>query len=160
MKKELSEMTEKEMRERIEEIDKCRQELKTEKDMYESYMYNKRKEEDFNSRQKYIGKCFTKLKLANNHYSYVKAFKILSIVDENNCNYAEVLAIIDGALNTCFRENGILRMVLPLWTPNTESMISRKDDLKVIDYYQEISNLDFNKEIELELDEMNTIIGN
>lgn len=154
MKKELSEMTEEEIKERINEIDKCRQELKNEKDMYESYMYGKRKEEDFNSRQKYIGKCFTKLKLPNNHYSYVKSFKILSIVDKNNCNYAEVLAIIDGVINTCFRSNGILKMVLPLWTPNTDSMISRKDDLKVIDYYQEIDSIDFNNEIISELDEI------
>lgn len=136
-------MTENEMRKRMKEIDKERDNLKSERQKYEKYFSDKKRKELLECHSKFEGKCFSTKNLSGNEYSHIKAFKILKVLSEPNEHYAECIAIIDGLRSSCWNEFGIQGMTLPLWIPNALRLMSRESDPKVIDMYEEISQEDF-----------------
>lgn len=137
-------MTEEQMRKRMKEIDTERNKLRIEKEEYENYFSNKKKQEELESHQNFVGKCYCSNNMKRgNDYKYIKAFKILQIIDKPNENYAKCIVLIDGYRSTCFHEYGIQLMTLPLWTPNSRSLMSHESDPKVIDFYDEIEQEHF-----------------
>lgn len=136
-------MTENEMRERMKEIDKERDDLKLERQKYEKYFSDKKRKELLECHSKFVSKCFSTKNLSGNEYSHIKAFKILKVLPKPNEHYAECIVIIDGLRSSCWNEFGIQEMTLPLWIPNTLRLMSKESDPKVIDMYKEISQEDF-----------------
>ena len=136
-------MTEEQMQERMKEIDKQREELKSERQKYENYFYHKKRKELLDDHKKFEGKCFVTKNLSGNEYTHIRAFKILKVLPEPNEHYAECIVIIDGLRSSCWNEFGIQGMTLPLWIPNTSRLMSKESDPKVIDMYKEISQEDF-----------------
>lgn len=138
-------MTEEQMRKRMKEIDAERNKLRIEKEEYKNYFSNKKKQEELESHQNFVGKCYCIRDSLQeiNEYKYIKSFKILQILDEPNGNYAICIALIDGYRSTCFHAYGIQLMTLPLWTPNTRKLMRHESDPKVIDFYDEIEQEHF-----------------
>lgn len=137
-------MTEEQMKERIKEIDALRSELAQEKNQYEKYFDDKRKEAEEKRAQSFRGKCFIiknddELKEYPDCY-YVKAFKIIEVIDRN---YAECVIITEGVREGLQEEIGISRMNLGLWTYSFHGKFRRSNDL-VIDCYKEVSEEQFN----------------
>lgn len=140
----INNMTEKEMRSRMKEIDKIRNELKNEKEEYENYFHQKRLEQELEDRSKFIGKCFVSNYkcVQNNNNKWLRAFKIIDILKEPNSKYANCIALINGYRNTCWVEYGIQEMTLPLWVPNSNRLMS-KCELNLIEFYEEINAEEF-----------------
>ena len=138
-------MTDDEMRDRIKEIEKQRQELSDEKRKYETYLYEKKKQKDRKKRECFIGKCFVTKDDRRNETKYIKAFKILKLEDEKSDKYAECLIVKDGYHNTAWEEKGVMTSVLGLWTANTMRMLSNPNEPKMIDMYKEITQEEFDK---------------
>lgn len=136
-------MTEQEMRNRIKEIDKERDNLRKEKEEYEKYFSDKRLKEQLDNRKKYIGKCFISKNELNNEKKQIKAFKVLRILENPNERYAECIAIVDGYESNCWNVKAIKNQVIGLWTYNTLRLMNKETDPKVIDFYKEISQEEF-----------------
>lgn len=138
-------MTEQEMKERMKQIDKERDALRFEKEKYEKYFSNKRREQALENNKTYIGKCFITRGMSDNEQKYIKAFKILEILDNPNESYALCEVLIDGCRYTCFKEYGIQIMTLGLWTHNNLRLMNKESDPNMIDFYKEISEDEFQK---------------
>ena len=136
-------MTEQEMRNRIKEIDKERNNLRKEKEEYEKYFLDKRLKEQLDNRKKYIGKCFISKNELNNEEKQIKAFKVLRILENPNEEYAECIALVDGYESNCWNVKAIKNQVIGLWTNNTLRLMNKETDPKVIDFYKEISQEEF-----------------
>ena len=136
-------MTEQEMRDRIKEIDKERDNLRKEKEEYEKYFLDKRLKEQLDNRKKYIGKCFISKNELNNEEKQIKAFKVLRILENPNERYAECIALVDGYESNCWNVKAIKNQVIGLWTHNTLRLMNKETDPKVIDFYKEISQEEF-----------------
>ena len=136
----INNMTEKEMRSRMKEIDKIREKLKNEKEEYENYFYQKRLEQELENRRKFIGKCFVSNYncVQDNNNKWLMAFKIIDILEEPNSRYANCIALISGYRNTAWSEYGIQEMTLPLWVPNSNRLMN-KCELNLIEFYEEIN---------------------
>lgn len=139
-------MTETEMRKRMKEIDEERHSLSLEKKKYEEYFYNKKIQDRLKAHEEYVGKCYMAVNgLADNKEGHVVSFKILKVLDKPNENYALCVALIDGNRYTCWNEYGIQIMTLGLWTPGRSRMSYSLNDPNVIDFYQEISQEEFQR---------------
>ena len=136
-------MTEQEMRNRMKEIDNERNKLKEEREEYEKYFSNKRLKEQLDNRKQYIGKCFISKNEPSNEQKQIKAFKVLRILENPNEKYAECIALVDGYESNCWNVKAIKNQVIGLWTPNKFRMINIETDPKVIDFYKEISQEEF-----------------
>ena len=138
-------MTEQEMKKRMKEIDEERDKLKKEKEEYESYFSNKKKGEEINQRKALEGKCFVSadIKTRFNDKGYIKAFRILNVLEHPNECSAECLVLIDGFRSSCWAEYGIQIMTLGLWYPNQLRLKNNPEDPKMIDLYKEISEQEF-----------------
>ena len=136
-------MTEQEMRNRIKEIDKERNNLRKEKEEYEKYFLDKRLKEQLDNRKKYIGKCFISKNESSNEQKQIKAFKVLGILENPNERYAECIALVDGYESNCWNVKAIKNQVIGLWTNNKFRLMNNESDLKVIDFYREISQEEF-----------------
>ena len=136
-------MTEQEMRNRIKEIDKERNNLRKEKEEYEKYFLDKRLKEQLDNRKKYIGKCFISKNELSNEQKQIKAFKVLRILENPNEEYAECIALIDGYESNCWNVKAIKNQVIGLWTHNKLRFMNSETDPKVIDFYKEISQEEF-----------------
>ena len=136
-------MTEQEMRNRIKEIDKERNNLRKEKEEYEKYFLDKRLKEQLDNRKKYIGKCFISKNELSNEQKQIKAFKVLRILENPNERYAECIALIDGYESNCWNVKAIKNQVIGLWTHNKLRFMNSETDPKVIDFYREISQEEF-----------------
>ena len=137
-------MTEDQMRKRMSEIDTERERLACEKKEYEKYFADKKHQDTMKSHEEYIGKCFVAIEgLTGNKHKYIKAFRILGIVEPHHENYAVCVAIIDGHRDTIWREYGTQITTLGLWNPNEFRMIFNPTDCKMIDFYKEISQKEF-----------------
>ena len=136
-------MTEQEMRNRIKEIDKERNNLRKEKEEYEKYFSDKKLKEQLNNRKKYIGKCFISKNKPNNEEKQIKAFKVLRILENPNEEYAECIALVDGYESNCWNVKAIKNQVIGLWTHNKLRLMNKETDPKVIDFYKEISQEEF-----------------
>jgi hypothetical protein len=136
-------MTEEQMRKRMKEIDNEREKLRSERQEYENYFSDKKRKEELDNHKNYIGKCFITCDRAENEQEYIKAFKIIDVLDNPNERYASCVVLIDGYNDTCWKEYGIQIMTIGLWTANKWQMINRESDPKVIDFYKEISQEKF-----------------
>ena len=145
----INNMTEKEIRSRMKEIDKIREELKNEKAEYENYFNQKRLEQELEDRLKFIGKCFVSNYncVQDNNNKWLRAFKIVDILEEPNSRYANCIALISGYRNTAWSEYGIQVMTLPLWCSNNNRIMSSNEP-NLIEYYEEISNEEFKEMVE------------
>ena len=136
-------MTEQEMRNRIKEIDKERYNLRKEKEEYEKYFSDKRLKEQLNNHKQYVGKCFLSKNESSNENKQIKAFKVLRILENPNERYAECIALVDGYESNCWNVKAIKNQVIGLWTNNTLRLMNKETDPKVIDFYKEISQEEF-----------------
>ena len=136
-------MTEQEMRNRMKEIDNERNKLKEEREEYEKYFSNKRLKEQLNDHKQYIGKCFISKNEPSNEQKQIKAFKVLRILENPNERYAECIALIDGYESNCWTVKAIKNQVIGLWTHNKFRIMNSETDPKVIDFYKEISQEEF-----------------
>ena len=136
-------MTEQEMRNRMKEIDNERNKLKEEREEYEKYFSNKRLKEQLNDRKQYIGKCFISKNEPSNKQKQIKAFKVLRILENPNERYAECIALVDGYESNCWNVKAIKNQVIGLWTNNKLRLMNSESDTKVIDFYKEISQEEF-----------------
>ena len=136
-------MTEQEMRNRIKEIDKERDNLRKEKEEYEKYFSDKKLKEQLNNHKQYIGKCFISKNESSNEQKQIKAFKVLRILENPNEKYAECIALVDGYESNCWNVKAIKNQVIGLWTNNKFRLMNNESDLKVIDFYREISQEEF-----------------
>lgn len=135
-------MTEQEMRNRTKMIDEEIEKLKEEREEYENYLHEKYKQEDINKRKSYIGKCFFEKGLHDSKNDEIKAFKILSVLDSPKERYAECLVLVDDKRYK--NEYGIKIEIIGLWTPNQPRLRWNPSDPKIIDFYKEISQEEFN----------------
>jgi len=135
-------MTEEQMRQRMKEIDEERDKLHSERQEYEKYFSDKKRKEELDDHKNYIGKCFITCNKIENE-QHIKAFKIIDILDRPNEKYASCVVLIDGYRDFCWKEYGIQIMTIGLWTANKWSMISQESDPKVIDFYKEITQEEF-----------------
>lgn len=137
-------MNEQEIRKRMKEIDQERYKLSLEKKEYENYLYDKLTQDRMKDHKEFIGKCFTiKDTSKNNKNKPVKAFKIIEILEVPNENYALCVALIDGFRSTCWMDYGVQIMTLGLWNSDANRMIGNPSDPRVIDFYDEISQEEF-----------------
>ena len=136
-------MTEQEMRNRIKEIDRERNNLRKEREEYEKYFSDKRLKEQLNNRKQYIGKCFISKNESSNEQKQIKAFKVLRILENPNERYAECIALVDGYESNCWNVKAIKNQVIGLWTHNKLRLMNSETDPKVIDFYKEISQEEF-----------------
>ena len=111
-------MTEQEMRNRIKEIDRERNNLRKEREEYEKYFSDKMLKEQLNNRKQYIGKCFISKNESSNEQKQIKAFKVLRILENPNERYAECIALVDGYESNCWNVKAIKNQVIGLWTYN------------------------------------------
>lgn len=139
-------MTDQEMRDRMKEIDEERDTLRKEREKYEKYFYDKKSKEKAKDHEKYIGKCFVSKNISENEEKHIKAFKILKVLEHPNEDCVECITLIDGYRYTCWNEFGVQHMTLPLWTPNdTGRFLHAEPDPLMIDFYEEVTQDDFNK---------------
>lgn len=136
-------MTEEQMRKRMQEIDEERDKLRFERQEYEKYFSDKKRKEELDNHKNYIGKCFITCDKTENKQKHIKAFKIIDVLDSPNERYAFCVVLIDGHRNTCWKEYGMQTMTIGLWIPNKLRMVSRESDPKVIDFYKEITQEEF-----------------
>ena len=136
-------MTEQEMRNRIKEIDKERDNLRKEKEEYEKYFSDKKLKEQLNNHKQYIGKCFISKNESSNKQKQIKAFKVLRILENPNERYAECIILVDGYESNCWNVKAIKNQVIGLWNYNKSRLMNKETDPKVIDFYREISQEEF-----------------
>ena len=137
-------MNEQEMRDRIKEIDKIRNDLAKEKRKYEDKLHGVNQQFIFESNKKFEGKCFITQGLVQNKTKYIKAFKILKVLDPHHHNYAECIVIVDGIEKNCWNVQAIKLETLPIWCPNTNKFINNPvTDPNMIDMYKEIDEKEF-----------------
>lgn len=136
-------MTEEQMRQRMKEIDEERDKLRFERQEYEKYFSDKKRKEELDNHKNYIGKCFATCDKAENEQKHIKAFKVIDVLDSPNERYASCVVLIDGHRSTCWKEYGMQIMTIGLWTANKLRMMSRELDPKVIDFYKEITQEEF-----------------
>ena len=136
-------MTEQEMRNRMKEIDNERNKLKEEREEYEKYFSNKRLKEQLNDRKQYIGKCFISKNEPSNKNNQIKAFKVLRILENPNERYAECIALIDGYESNCWNVKAVKNQVIGLWNHNKSRLMNSESEPKVIDFYREILQEEF-----------------
>lgn len=65
------------------------------------------------------------------------------MLDAPNEDYAKCLVLIDGCRNNIWVEKGICNMTLGLWNNNVTRLMPQTTDLKVINYYHEITEEKF-----------------
>lgn len=138
-------MTEQEMRNRMKEIDNERNKLRKEKEEYEKYFSDKKLKEQLNDHKQYIGKCFISKNEPGNEQKQIKAFKVLEILESPNERYAQCITLIDGYESNCWNVKAIKNQVVGLWTHNRLRLMNNESDPKVIDFYKEISQEEFEK---------------
>ena len=80
-----------------------------------------------------------------NTNKHIKAFKIIDVLEPHNENYAVCITLIDGLNSTCWNEYGLKIMTLNVWGYNKFQMINKESDPKVIDFYKEITQEEFEK---------------
>ena len=141
-------MTEEQMRQRMKEIDQERNKLASERKDYENYFANKKQQDRLKDHKEYIGKCYSAKEGYHgyaNKNKHIRAFKIIDVLEPHHENYAVCVALIDGLRNTCWNEYGVNIMTLNVWGYNELRMINRESDPKVIDFYKEITQEEFEK---------------
>lgn len=136
-------MTEEQMRNRMKEIDEELNRIRSERKKYEDYFADKKQKEKLNNHKKDIGKCYKTKNLPNNAHQHIKAFKILQVHNAPNENSAICSALIDGYNGTCWTEYGIQTRTIRVWGHNEIRLMPKESDPNVIDFYEEITQEEF-----------------
>lgn len=95
--------------------------------------------------KQYVGRCFTSKNFRENEQNQIKAFKVLEILESPNERYARCVALIDGYESNCWNVKAIKNQVIGLWTHNKLRLMNSESNPKVIDFYKEISQEEFEK---------------
>lgn len=139
-------MTDEEKRKRIKELDEDIEKLRKERNEYQEQLISKKRNNKIEERKKLLGKCFvqkTGIDNVGNNNKEIKAFKIIELLNEPNENYAKCLVLYSGHSDNCWTELSIKVKVLGLWTKSVTRLMYRESDPDVIDFYDEISNKNF-----------------
>lgn len=134
-------MTEDKMRERIKEINEQRELLKGELVTYQNYFTDKRLKELQNERSKSVGKCYKTNGNSLNNNQEIFAFKILEAPLLNH-NSTKCLVVLNDELK---KKKGIIEENISLWSANKLRLLQKESDPKMIDFYYEISEKEFNQ---------------
>ena len=133
-------MTDQEMRERMETIEKEREQLRKELYEYKKYFEEKENDKTYNERKVYEGKCY---KVSNTMFRYaddnIKYFKILEVSEEYSDD-ATCICLFGKLTDT---EYGVEYSDLSLWDYNDYEFIHNPYDLRLIDVCKEISHEEF-----------------
>lgn len=127
---------------KIEELKVNIKELIDEKEKYRRYVIDKTNEDLFAARKKYNGKYFKQKTIPKKEdYEYVKAFKIIKVINKNCC---ECLMLVERNKNEFFNI-GVIKKCLHLWDRDTVTGIYLYDKSTpyIMDCYEEISKDDF-----------------
>lgn len=103
----------------------------------------KKRKEELDDHKNYIDKCFATCEKVENEQKHIKAFKIIDVLDSPNERYTSCVVLIDGYRSTCWKECGVQIMTMRLWTKNKLRMMGKESDPKVIDFYKEITQEEF-----------------
>ena len=120
-------MTNEEKRKRIELLEKGMNKLRKERDKLQKQINNDRQKKELKKRMKLVGKCFSMNAMSDvylsNENSNIKAFKVLEVFD--------------------YQDKSIKIGAIGLWIPNELRLVSDPSQPMVIDFYDEISNEEF-----------------
>ena len=133
---EINHMTDKQILDRMKEIDKQRNELLHERREYESYLKVKKENEAYIEHKKCEGKCYEVSDIVN--YPSIKYLQILNI-KEDDINRARCLCILKDWEDQC----GLKIMNLYLWSYNDNHFVYKGNEPLVIDACSEISGYKF-----------------
>lgn len=136
-------MTEHECNEKITELNQKIEELRSEKRKYEDYICEEKSKRQRAEYKAAEGKCFLTKGLRNNKNSHVKAFKVISVLEEPTIGNAECLTVIDETANIARKSIAISRTILPVWKYNQICLRSDIKRNRMIDLYHEISQEEF-----------------
>lgn len=129
-------MSEEEIRARINEINNQRHALDKEKRKYEEILWEKERKNILEAHREFEGKYFITMNITNNTHKQIIAFKLLKVLDPPNERYAECVVLVNGIESNCWNVKAIKLQTLPIWCKNTNSMVSRDDEPRMIDMYR------------------------
>lgn len=136
-------ITIKEAKEKIEELDINIRRLEGEKRKYTEYIFDKENKSLYDIRKTYEGKYFIqKTKPRKFDYVLIKAFKIIE-VSKGNKYYAKCLALIEDDTPAIQDTVGIIKTNLGLWSRNTNDIVYNKSIPYILDCYEEINKEEF-----------------
>lgn len=133
-------MTDEQKRERMHEIDKIRDELKKERREYEQYFETMKRQQEREQRETYVGKCFLQRTTCYEHNDVI-GFKVLGISEEISNPSAICIAIVSDCKS---KLEGVVKKQISLWSHDVLTMMPMNTP-KIIDYYNEVSEEEFNK---------------
>lgn len=136
-------MTKNEMKERIREIDKERNRLAKEKQSYEELLRQDKTKDIIEEHRKHVGECYVPTVRLDERNRFIRAFRILNVLESPNESCAECLVLVNGHRSNCWNESGVIMMTLGLWRPNNLRLMNRESDPKVIDCCHLISKEEF-----------------
>ena len=73
----------------------------------------------------------------------LKHLRYLEFQKNPNERYAECIALVDGYESNCWNVKAIKNQVIGLWNHNKLRLMNKETDPKVIDFYREISQEEF-----------------
>ena len=140
-------MTNEEKRKRIELLEKGMNKLRKERDKLQKQINNDRQKKELKKRMKLVGKCFSMNTMSDvylsNENSNIKAFKVLEVFDYPTEGFAKCLILYDSENINWYQDKSIKIGAIGLWIPNELRLVSDPSQPMVIDFYDEISNEEF-----------------
>lgn len=132
-------MTDEEIKNRINEIDKEREQLKQEREKYLKQIETVKLENKYKEHKKCIGNCYIATKYREK-YPHIIAFKIIDVPSSNYQVEAVCVTISNNSFPKCL---SISNEVLALWSQDKVCLMPIKGALQVIDKYKQISSEEF-----------------
>lgn len=132
-------MTDEEIKKRINEIDKEREQLGQEKEKYLKQIEAVKLENKYKEHKKCIGNCYIATKYREK-YPDIIAFKI---IDVPSSNYQDEAVCVTISNNSFPKHLSISNEVLTLWSQDKICLMPIKGALQVIDKYKQISSGEF-----------------
>ena len=132
-------MTDEEIKKRINEIDKEREQLKQEKEKYLKQIETVKLENKYKEHKKCIGNCYIATKYREK-YPHIIAFKIIDVPSSNYQDEAVCVTISD---NSFPKRLSISNETLRLWTQDKSTLVPIQNCLYVIDKYKQIPTEEF-----------------
>lgn len=133
-------MTGEEIKKRINEIDKEREQLRQEKEKYLKQIEAVKLENKYKEHKKCIGNCYIATKYREK-YPDIIAFKIIDVPSSNYQDEAVCVIISNHNFPKCL---SISNKVLTLWSQDKVCLMPIKGALQVIDKYKQIPTEEFN----------------
>ena len=145
-------MTNEEKRDRINQLDEEIDKLRKERDGYRKELSDERILHIQEERTAYVNKCFVLSGIYKN--KPIKAFKILENYPYPRENYARCVVLYDNT-DPLHNEAFISVKDLGLWCNEPKRLMPLKNDPKMIDFYDEISQEEFSKMYRKYVEDMN-----